>query len=290
MDAKAPTVRRVLGKLSASQLQKVKNYSETGKFSHSWYWHGPEGNTGMNYRTRQFGEGEFTRMCALAVAFDVKRSTEPGHFWGAKVDENLMSAMTHLSEASGGDGGSINFILELSKLTHEELVSIVDDSLNGTNSLTDGDVVQSVHEEVLDRSPPALKSMNQAPTVRKILSALSKKQLGRILKYSIEKQFHHGWYWFGPEGDVGVVSDEERFCRKGCGDPISVAFELTPSRDKESWRGCKLDDRFIEALEFWSKHAGGEIGMEDYVVELNSLSSQELEKMIRSVAAEALLE
>ena len=290
MDIKAPTVRRVIGKLSESQLQKVKNYSETNKFSHSWYWFGPEGDTGMNYKTLQFGDGEmFKRRCVLAAAFDVNRSTESGHFWGAKVDENLMSAMEHLSEASGGDAGSINFILELSKLTHEEVVSIVDDSLNGTNSPTDGGV-ESVHEEVYERNPPALKRMSQVPTVRKVLSALSKNQLGRLLKYSIEKPFHHGWYWFGPEGNVGVVSDEERFCREGCGDPVSVAFELTPSRDKKSWRGCKLDDRFIEALEFWSIHAGGEKGMEEYVVELNSLSSEELEKMIRSVAAEALLD
>ncbi len=121
------------------------------------------------------------------------------------------------------------------------------------------------------------------------MSALSEKQLGRLLKYSIEQLFHHGWYWFGPEGTVGVVSDEERFCKADWGDPISVAFKLTPSRDKKSWRGCKLDDRFIDALEFWSLHAGGEKGMEKYVVELNALSSAELDKMIRSVAAEALL-
>ncbi|NJL26883.1 MAG: hypothetical protein HC897_02865 [Thermoanaerobaculia bacterium] len=50
-----------------------------------------------------------------------------------------------------------------------------------------------------------------------------------------------------------------------------------------------MDERFIGALEFWSLHAGGERGMEEYVVELNALSSEELEKMIRSVAAEALL-
>ena len=97
--------------------------------------------------------------------------------------------------------------------------------------------------------------MHQAPTVRRIISALSKEQLARLLKYSVEQPFHHGWYWFGPEGDVGVLSDDERFCKEGCGDPIAVAFELTPSRDKKSWRGCKLDDKFIEALEFWSTHA-----------------------------------
>ncbi len=290
MDVEAPTVRRVIGKLSASKLKRVKSYSKTNKFSHSWYWYGPEGDGGMNYKTLEFGVGEqFQLACPMAVAFDVTSSVEPGHFWGAKVGQELMNAMEHLSEASGGDVGSVNYILELSKLSHEELVSIVDDSLNGTKSLTNDDIAESVHEEFLDRTSPELKSMDQAPKVRKVLSALSQKQLSRLLKYSIEQPFHHGWYWFGPEGSVGVVSDEERFCREGWGDPISVAFELTPSRDEKSWRGCRLDDRFISALEFWSLHAGGEKGMEEYVFELNALSSEELGKMIRSVAAEALL-
>ncbi len=154
MDVEAPTVRRVIGKLCASQLQRVKSYAEINKFSHSWYWYGPAGAVGMNYKTPEFGDGErFDRKCALAVAFDVTRSVKPGHFWGAKVDRNLMNAMEHLSEASGGDVGSVNYILELSKLSHEKLVSIVDDSLNGTKSLTNDDIAESVHEEFLDRPP-----------------------------------------------------------------------------------------------------------------------------------------
>ena len=301
MDVEAPTVRRVIGKLSESQLQKIKSYAKTNTFSHSWYWHGPEGAIGMNYKSNQLDQLVTLKACGAAVAFDVAPSVEPGNFWGAKVDQNLMDAMAHVSEASGGDVGTVNYILEYSELSHDELVSIVDDALNGTNSLASDDIPESIHERFLDRSswgfldhmnrrPPDSKSMHQTPTVRRILSALSKKQLGRLLKYSVEEQFHHGWYWFGPEGTVGVISDEERFSKEGSGDPIAVAFELTPSRDEKSWRGCKLDDRFIDALEFWSKHAGGEKGMEDYVVELNALSSKELVKMIRSVAAEALLE
>ena len=296
METNAPTVRHVLGKLSKSQLKKVKSYSESNKFSQSWYWHGPEGDKGMDYKSLKIEElGEAARACALAVAFDVNSSTRPGNFWGAKVDENLMSAMEHLSEASGGDVGTVNYILELSKLSHDELVSIIDDSLNDTSNLDAHTLPDFVHREhlqqvFLDRSAPDIKHMSQAPTVRKILSAFSKKQLGKLLKYSIGESFHHGWYWFGPEGNVGVVSNEERFVKEGCGDPIAVAFELTPSRDATSWRGCRLDKNFMEALEFWAKHAGEESGMEEYVVELNSLSSEELDRMIRGAAAEALIE
>jgi len=289
MDVEAPTVRRVIEKLSVSQLRKIRQHADANKFSHSWYWHGPEGDVGMNYRTLEFGDGQLLqRACVLAVAFDVPPSGEPGHFWGAKVGRNLLNAMEHLSEASGSDAGSVNYILELSKLSHEELVSIVDDSLNGVKNLTSSDVAENVHKEIFDRTPPDLKSMNQAPRVRSVLSALSKEQLGRLLRYSIEHKFHHGWYWFGPEGAVGVVSDEERFCREGWGDPLAVAFQLTPSRDRRSWRGCKLDDKFVDALEFWALHAGGEKGMEEYVLELNALGSEELDKLIRTVAAEAL--
>ncbi|NJL26882.1 MAG: hypothetical protein HC897_02860 [Thermoanaerobaculia bacterium] len=217
MYVEAPTVRRVIGKLSPAQLKKVKSYAEANKFSHSWYWYGPEGDVGMNYKTLELGDGELfqqARACALAVAFDVRPSVEPGHFWGAKVGQDLMNAMEHLSEASGGDVGTVNYILELSKLSHEELVSIVDDSLNRAKSLTSDDIEESVHEEFLDRTPPDLISMDHAPTVRRVLSALSNEQLGRLLKYSIEQPFHHGWYWFGPEGAVGIDSDEERFCRR----------------------------------------------------------------------------
>lgn len=226
--------------------------------------------------------------CVLALAFNVGRSSEPGNFWGAKVDDNLMRAMGHLSEASGGDVGSVNFILEMSKLSHDELVSIVDDSLSSAANLQAYVLPQTVHDEFLDRKPPLLKSQEQAPTVRRVLSALSDQQLARLLRYSLDRPFHHGWYWFGPEGAVGVISDDERFSREGLGDPVAIAFDLTPSRDATSWRGCKLDDKFVEALAFWAKHAGGEVGMEDYVTELNSLSSAELDRLIRSIAADAL--
>lgn len=285
----APTVRRVLGRLSTPQLRKVKDYSDTRRFSHSWYWHGPEGNVGMDYRNPQIASLQASAMCALAVAFDVDRSTEPGNFWGAKVNQNLMGAMEHLSEASGGDASTVNYIHELSELTHEELVSIIDDSLNGKTSLAEIDVPDTLYEEYFDRSVLPLRTMDQAPTLRKILTAMTNEQLSKLLIYSNEKPFHHGWYWFGPEGVVGIDSDEARFSREGCGDPISVAFGLTPSRDAKSWRGCRLDTSFIAALEFWALHSGGESGMEDYVLELNSISSEELGKLIRSVVAEALL-
>lgn len=300
MAVEAITVRRVIGKLSESQLQKLKSYSDTNKFCHSWYFYGPEGAIGMDYKTIQLDQFQ-TMACAAALAFDVAPSTEPESFWGAKVDQNLMEAMAHVSEASGGDVGTVNYILEYTELSHDELVSIIDDALNGTNIPASDELPRTIHERFLDKrswgfldhmntSPPDSRSMHQAPTVRRILSALSKKQLGRLLKYSVDQTFHHGWYWFGPEGDVGVLSDEERFSKEGSGDPIAVAFELTPSRDEKSWRGCRLDDRFIDALKFWAKHADGEKGMEEYVVELNALSSEELEQMIRIAAAEALLE
>jgi len=297
MDVKAPTVRRVIGKLSKPQLQKIKSYAETSPFSHGWYWHGPAGAVGMDYKTVQVGT--FAECaCAAAVAFSVAPSSDSGGFWGAKVDQNLMDAMAHISEASGGDVGTVNFILEMSELSHDELVSIVDDALTGTNIPAGDELPKKIDERFLDNwgfvdhmnaGPPPSISMHEAPTVRRILSALSQEQLARLLKYSVDQIFHHGWYWFGPEGSVGVRSDEDRFRKEGCGDPIAVAFELTPSRDENSWRGCNLDDNFIEALKFWSKHAGGEKGMEDYVLELNGLSSEELEKMVRIAAAEALL-
>lgn len=300
MDVKAPTVRRVIGKLTVPQLRKMKKYSETSTFSQSWYWHGPEGAIGMDYKTIHLEQYE-TKACGVAVAFDVAHSSDPGSFWGAKVDQNLMDAMAHVSEASGGDVGTVNYILEYTELSHEEFVSIIDEALNGNIDLTSETLPKSIHKRFLDKrswgfldhmsaKPPELKSMHQAPTIRKILSALSKEQLARLLKYSVDQPFHHGWYWFGPEGNVGVVSDDDRFCKDGCGDPIAVAFELTPSRDEKSWRGCRLDDKFIAALEFWAEHSGGEKGMEEYVVELNALSSEELGRLIRSVAAEALLE
>lgn len=285
----APTVRHVLGKLTHDQLRKAKEYSRTNKFSHSWYWHGPAGDGGMDFKKAALApEAALTCNCVLAAAFNVARSIEPGNFWGAKVDDNLMRAMGHLSEASGGDVGSVNFILEMSKLSHDELVSILDDSLSSEANLREHVLPQTVHDEFLNRKPPQLKSQEQAPTVRRVLSALSDQQLARLLRHSLERPFHHGWYWFGPEGAVGVVSDDERFSKEGLGDPVAVAFDLTPSRDATSWRGCKLDDKFVEALAFWAKHAGGEVGMEDYVTELNSLSSAELDRLIRSIAADAL--
>lgn len=121
MKLNAPTVRRVLGTLSKTQLEKVKSYAETSTFSHSWYWHGPEGATGMNYKEIDIGDFE-TKACAAAVAFAVAPSEEPGNFWGAKVDQGLMDAMAHVSEASGGDVGSVNYILEYTELSHGELV------------------------------------------------------------------------------------------------------------------------------------------------------------------------
>jgi hypothetical protein len=298
MAVQAPTVRRVIGTLSQSQLLKVKSYSEKNRFCHSWYWHGPEGNIGMDYKTIRLEEFQ-TKACGAAVAFGVEPSTEVDSFWGAKVDENLMNAMAHVSAASGGDVGTVNYILEYTELSHEEFVSIIDDALNASNIPAVDELPREIHARFLDKSnwgfldhmnrrPPVSRSMHQVPTVRKLLSALSKKQLARILKYSVDEIFHHGWYYFGPEGDVGVLSDEDRFCKEGCGDPLAIAFELTPSRDEKSWRGAKLDERFVEAMRFWAKYAGGEKGMEEYVVELNSLSSKELERLIRSVAAEAL--
>lgn len=233
-------------------------------------------------------------MCVLAVAFDVNKSVQPGHFWGAKIDKNLLNAMEHLSEYSGGDIGSVNYILELSKLSHSELVSIVDESLSKPLSLTKSfpnnkEVIETKYEIFLDKTQPVLKTMEQAPVVKQILAAMTKEQLAKLLKYSVKQPFHHGWYWFGPEGDLGIHSNEDRFSKEGLGDPIAIAFDLNPSRDKNSWRGCRLDDNFMKALEFWSVNSGDEGGMDQYVVELNSLSSEELDKMIKDVVADALV-
>jgi hypothetical protein len=290
MKVKAPTVRHVLGKLSKSQLEKIKIYAKTNKFSHSWYWHGPEGSAGMDFRGRRLRASSALAdcACALAVAFNVDRSTQAGNFWGAEVNGKLTKAMGHLSESSGGDVGTVNYILELSKISHDDLVSIVDDSLSGDRNLDDIPLATSVHEAVLERKPPRLRSMEQAPMLKKVLSALPNKQLGAILRYSNESSFHHGWYWFGPEGAVGITSKEERFAKKGPGDPIAIAFGLTPSRSPTSWRGCELNDNFRRALKFWATHSGSEAGMEDYVTDLNALSSDELNRLVRTVAAEAL--
>ena len=288
-DVNVPTVRNVVNNLSKSQLRKMLEYSENKEFSHSWYWHGPAGSEGMNFR--DFESNQYVsarRVCGLAVAFDVNQSTDPGNFWGAKVDENLMNAMEHLSEYSGGDIGSANFVLELSKLSHSEFVSIIKEALeNPQKSITPNNkkLIDSKYEIFFDRTQPKLKGKDKAPIMNKILSAMTKKQLLKLIEYSSKQPFHHGWYWFGPEGDLGIDSKEDRFSKKGLGDPIAVAFDLNPSRDKKSWRGCKLDDNFMKALEFWSLNSGGESGMEEYVVELNSLSTEELNSMIKEIAA-----
>ena len=150
MVVEAPTVRRVIGKLSESQLRKLKSYSDTNKLCQSWYWYGPEGAIGMDYKTIDLNQFE-TKACGVAAAFDVEHSAEPGNFWGAKVDQKLMDAMAHVSEASGGDVGTVNYILEYTELSHDELVSIIDDALKGKSIPASDELPAKIHERFLDK-------------------------------------------------------------------------------------------------------------------------------------------
>ncbi len=231
---------------------------------------------GFKQNDSRFNKSEY---CPLAVAFDVGPSHERGSWWGAKVDEKLMDATIHLSKYSGGEAGMVHFIHELGNLSHENLVDVIDDSIE--NGPTSADTLPSdVDVKLVFQEAPPLMAFDEASMVKKVLGALDFDQLKLLKNYYKEKPFHHGWYWHGPEGSMGIKSFDERFSRPDCGCPLAIAFGVERSHEEGSWWGAKPDSKLASAVRHLSFNAGSERGMDLYIEQLSALDSPSLAKII----------
>mgnify|MGYP000369978488 CR=1 FL=1 len=67
----------------------------------------------------------------------------------------------------------------------------------------------------------------KVPIVAKILDNLSPEQLKKVHAYAQKKPFSHGYYWYGPEGELGIKTQDSRFSSLGnCACVLAVAFDV----------------------------------------------------------------
>ena len=277
LELKAPTVWNVLTDLPSLHMGQLQEYAQLKTFNHGSYWHGPEGHLGAKADDDRF---QMVAPCPLAVAFGVSADRTASGWWGATVDDNLFTALQFLNESAGGEEGIDTFLGELYGLDSMELKNMIEKAYEeleyntlGPLELYAAKAAAAPHSEVFmaTRGTIAMPTVANAPTVSKVLGKMSPQHFERLQAYSEVKPFNHGVHWHRYVPEYGIISD-----------PISVAFGVAADLSESGWWGARVDGNLYSALKFFVESAGGETGIEQFLVEMNGLGTNEMAEMIKA--------